>query len=72
MKAIVRLLKQCNNDEELLVVIIAILTAYALMFFVFFEIHWMCGIMSPYVTTSIMRAGIKISDTIERISGEKD
>ena len=72
MKAIVRLLKQCNNDEELLVVIIALFAGFAFMFFVFFEIHWMCGLMSPYVTTSLLRAGIKISDTIERISGEKE
>lgn len=71
MKTIIKILQEGDSDAELFGAIFSMLIAYGLVFFVFLEFHWMCGLMSPYVTTSLLRIGVKIRKTVDRLSDDE-
>ena len=71
MKTIKYILRQCETDAQLIVVLIGLFCGYVFIFGVFYNFHWLCGMMSPYVTTSLLSAGVKICRVIDKMADEE-
>lgn len=60
MKTIINILKGCNDSMELLASVIGIVLGYAFIAAIFFNVHWLCGVLSFYLTTSLLKMGVAV------------
>lgn len=72
MRAIKKILGMCETDGQLFIALIGLFCAYVLVFGIFYNINWVCGIMSFYFTTSIIGCSFKLYEVLEKMSDDED
>lgn len=70
MKTIVKILRGCGTDSELVSCIIAIIACYVFVGALLWQIHWVVGLMSVYVTTDLIRISIWVVKQCEKMCKE--
>lgn len=71
MKTIIKILRGCDDSMELLACVIGIVFGYAFIAAIFFNFHWMCGMMSFYLTTSLLKAAQIVVDWLEKHNNDE-
>lgn len=71
MKTIVKILRGCGTDSELVSCIIAIIACYVFVGSLLWQIHWVMGLMSVYVTTDLIRISLWVVRKIEKTCKEE-
>lgn len=72
MKTIVTILRGCSTSMEMIACLIGIVLGYIFIAMVFFDIHWMCGVMSVFVTTSLINGAAYIARWIDKHGEPED
>ena len=71
MKTIVKILRGCGTDSELFASIFAIIACYVFVGALLWQIHWVVGIMSVYVTTDLIRISLWAVKQCEKMCNEE-
>ena len=71
MKTIVKILRGCGTDSELIASIVAIIACYVFVGALLWQIHWAVGILSVYVTTDLIRISLWFVKKVENMSKEE-
>lgn len=65
MRTIKKVLSMCSDDCEMLCTVIVIAMGYLLVAGVFYNFHWMCSLLSPFLVTALLDAGGYVEKTLE-------